>query len=188
MKKVLAVFIALIACVSIMAQEHLKFKGIPIEGNLRSFCQKLEAKGFDLARERRNYAMFYGDFIGHNTCITVKATSNGDNVYAVIVLFESSETWTTLVNHYDYCKDLYAKKYGTPIISEENNPAKTKSNTELMNELYSETAPYYSIWAVMDGFITIAIGKSENSGGHVSIVYLNKQNSDINTKNDLEDI
>lgn len=29
-----------------MAQEHLSFKGIPIEGSMTEFCQKLKTKGF----------------------------------------------------------------------------------------------------------------------------------------------
>ena len=36
----------LFAVINIMAQEHLSFKGIPIEGSMTAFCQKLKAKGF----------------------------------------------------------------------------------------------------------------------------------------------
>ena len=35
----------LFAVINIMAQEHLSFKGIPIEGSMTAFCQKLKAKG-----------------------------------------------------------------------------------------------------------------------------------------------
>ena len=41
----------------------------------------------------------------------------GKNVFAVVVLFEPSGEWNTLVNTYDYYKDLYTRKYGKPSIS-----------------------------------------------------------------------
>lgn len=36
----------LFSVIDIMAQEHLSFKGIPIEGCMTVFCQKLKANGF----------------------------------------------------------------------------------------------------------------------------------------------
>ena len=46
MRKLLITLTMLFAVINIMAQEHLSFKGIPIEGSMTAFCQKLKAKGF----------------------------------------------------------------------------------------------------------------------------------------------
>lgn len=46
MKKILASLAVFLAVINIMAQEHLSFKGIPIEGSMTEFCQKLKTKGF----------------------------------------------------------------------------------------------------------------------------------------------
>ena len=46
MKKILITLTVLFAVIDIMAQEHLSFKGIPIEGSMTEFCQKLKSKGF----------------------------------------------------------------------------------------------------------------------------------------------
>ncbi len=46
MKKFIFTLIVLFVAINIMAQEHLSFKGIPIEGSMTGFCQKLKAKGF----------------------------------------------------------------------------------------------------------------------------------------------
>ena len=40
------------------AQEHLSFKGIPIEGSMTAFCQKLKAKGFITISGRINREYF----------------------------------------------------------------------------------------------------------------------------------
>lgn len=46
MRKTLITLTKLFAAINIIAQEHLSPKGIPIEGSLTDFCQKLKAKGF----------------------------------------------------------------------------------------------------------------------------------------------
>lgn len=46
MKKIIFTLTVLFVAINIMAQEHLSFKGIPIEGSMTGFCQKLKAKGF----------------------------------------------------------------------------------------------------------------------------------------------
>lgn len=44
MKKFIATLTVLFIAINIMAQEHLTFKGIPIEGSMTEFCQKLKKK------------------------------------------------------------------------------------------------------------------------------------------------
>lgn len=102
-----------------MAQEHLSFKGIPIEGSMTEFCQKLKTKGFTSIGQENNISLFTGDFTGSEATVGVTATDDGKNVFAVVVLFEPSGEWNTLVNTYDYYKDLYTRKYGKPSISKE---------------------------------------------------------------------
>ena len=68
-----------------------------------------------------NLALFIGDFTGRNATIGVTATDDGKNVFAVVVFFDPSGEWNTLVNTYDYYKDLYTHKYGSPTISKETN-------------------------------------------------------------------
>ena len=66
MKKILITLTVLFAVIDIMAQEHLSFKGIPIEGSMTEFCQKLKSKGFTSNcenRERNNINfVFRGTF------------------------------------------------------------------------------------------------------------------------------
>ena len=123
MKKILITLTVLFAVIDIMAQEHLSFKGIPIEGSMTEFCQKLKSKGFTSIGRENNITLFSGDFTGRQATVGVTATDDGKNVFAVVVLFDPSGEWNTLVNTYDYYKDLYTRKYGKPTISKENNPA-----------------------------------------------------------------
>ena len=180
MKKILITLTVLFAVIDIMAQEHLSFKGIPIEGSMTEFCQKLKSKGFTS--------------VGHRQfrCEPergVTATDDGKNVFAVVVLFDPSGEWNTLVNTYDYYKDLYTRKYGKPTISKENNPAHLDSNTALMAEVHQGTVVYGSAWEVTGGDIQLSIEKSSGVyEGMVMIRYRDSQNIEAKIQNDLDDI
>lgn len=189
MKKTLFILIALLACINLMAQEHLSFKGIPIEGSMSSFCQKLKEKGFISIRRDNNLTLFSGDFTGRKATVGVVATDNEKDVFAIVVFFEPSGEWETLVDTYDYYKDLYTRKYGTPSISRENNPEQGGSNTSLMYELYQGKVTYASAWKATGGTIELSIEKADAYlSGIVVIRYRDAQNIETKIKKDLEDI
>lgn len=189
MKKILITLTVLFAVIDIMAQEHLSFKGIPIEGSMTEFCQKLKSKGFTSIGRENNITLFSGDFTGRQATVGVTATDDGKNVFAVVVLFDPSGEWNTLVNTYDYYKDLYTRKYGKPTISKENNPAHLDSNTALMAEVHQGTVVYGSAWEVTGGDIQLSIEKSSGVyEGMVMIRYRDSQNIEAKIQNDLDDI
>ena len=189
MKKIIFTLALVFAAINLMAQEHLSFKGIPIEGSMTEFCQKLKEKGFTYIGHENNATAFTGDFTGRNAIVGVVSTDDGENVFSVGVIFDASGEWNTLVNTYNYYKDLYTRKYGKPDVSKENNPAHSDSNTSLMLELNNGTVMYKSMWGVTGGDITLSIGKSsEIFRGQVMILYRDSQNMETKIQNDLEDI
>lgn len=130
-------FILVLCCYAIcsLAQEHLSFKGIPIEGSMTEFCQKLKDKGFTQVGRDNNVPSFIGDFTGRQATVGVGATDDGNIVHSVIVIFDECFEWNALVNTYNYYKELYTRKYGNPSACKEHNPSKDESNTMLMHEL-----------------------------------------------------
>lgn len=189
MRKLVITFTMLFAVISLMVQEHLSFKGIPIEGSMTAFCQKLKAKGFTSIGSENNLTLFTGDFTGRNATVGVTATDDGKDVFAVVVLFDPSGEWNALINTYDYYKDLYTRKYGKPSISKEKNPALSDSNTALMAEVHQGTVVYGSAWEVTGGDIQLSIEKSSGVyKGMVMIRYRDSQNVEAKIQNDLNDI
>ena len=189
MKKFIATLTVLFIAINIMAQEHLTFKGISIEGSMTEFCQKLKTKGFTSIGRENNITLFTGDFTGRKATVGVTATDDGKNVFAVVVFFDPSGEWNTLVNTYDYYKDLYTRKYGKPTISKEKNPALSDSNTALMAEVHQGTVVYGSAWEVKGGDIQLSIEKTSGFyEGMVMIRYRDSQNVENKIKNDLDDI
>lgn len=192
MKKLTALFAFMVIALTSYAQsnsEHLSFKGIPIEGSMSEFCQKLKAKGFTSIGSENNLALFMGDFTGRNATIGVTATDDGKNVFAVAVLFDPSGEWNTLVNTYSYYKDLYTRKYDKPTISKEKNPAFLDSNTALMAEVHQGRVVWASVWEVTGGDIKLSIEKTSGIyEGMVVIRYRDSQNVETKIQKDLEDI
>ena len=168
MKKLIVSFaFALIALTSYAQSSsgHLTFKGIPIEGSMTEFCQKLKAKGFTSIGSENNLALFMGDFTGRNATIGVTATDDGKSVFAV------------------------ARKYGNPTISKEKNPSHSDSNTALMAEVHQGTVVWGSAWEVTGGDIELSIEKTSGVyEGLVVIRYRDSQNVETKIQKDLEDI
>ena len=75
-KLILTLIIILTGTCCVQAQEHLKFMGIPLTGNINSFQTKLKAKGFEVDKQINKYApvgtrIFKGLFAGENAQIFV---------------------------------------------------------------------------------------------------------------------
>lgn len=189
MKKILISLIALFATVSMVAQEHLSFKGIPIEGSMTEFCKKLRTKGFEVTEQGNSLTLLSGDFTGREVTVGVNATDDGEIVYSVGVLFNPSTEWKILVNTYNYYKDLYTRKYGKPTISIEENPAHSDSNMDLMREVEKGSVVYSSVWVVKGGDIELSIEKYYKPfEGIVMIKYRDFQNAEEKIKKDMDDI
>lgn len=178
-------------CVAITttAHAHLSFKGIPIEGSMDSFCQKLQTKGFTKLGADNNITLFVGDFTGQQATVGVCATDDGRNVHSVIVIFDSSSEWNNLVNTYNYYKELYTRKYGKPSFNREYNPSLSDSNMMLMHQLTQGTVTYRSSWKVTGGQIELSIEKAQSyEDGMVLIKYRDAQNVEAKIQHDLDDI
>ncbi len=189
MKKIVITLIGLFASIYVTAQEHLSFKGIPIEGSMTSFCQKLKDKGLTQIGTDNNITMFVGDFTGRQASIGVGATDDGKSVHSVIVLFDPNDEWKNLVNIYNYYKELYTRKYGNSSACKENNPSRLDSNIALMHELTQGTVTYASAWEVTGGTIELSIEKASTYGdGIVVIKYRDAQNVETKIQNDLDEI
>ncbi len=191
MKKSIFVLVALFLGLTSMAQEHLSFKGIPIEGSMQDFCSKLEDKGFTEMGNDGNTTLFTGDFTGRDATVGVISDDDGENVYSVVVLFDPSGEWNVLVSTYKYYKDLYTRKYGKPKKTVERNRQVELdgSNTGLMAEVHQGRVAWGSLWTVTGGEIEISIEKTSGVyEGAVVIRYRDAQNEEIKIQKHLEDI
>ena len=100
--------------------QHLMFKGVPIDGTLSEYVEKMKLNGFTLLGSENNGALFNGEFANYQNCKIGVGTSNKkDLVSTVFVMFPEREEWNDLYGDYSRLKQLLSEKYGIPNESKE---------------------------------------------------------------------
>jgi hypothetical protein len=124
MKVLLITLSAILISLNINAQtpdnQHLMFKGVPIDGTLSEYVEKMKLNGFTLLGSENNGALFNGEFANYQNCKIGVGTSNKkDLVSTVFVMFPEREEWNDLYGDYSRLKQLLSEKYGIPNESKE---------------------------------------------------------------------
>lgn len=115
MKKIISVLFALFICLSISAQEHMKFMGIPLDGTIENFALKLKAKGvtYDAVKSRAmgpGCKLYNGTFMGEKSTFMVFFNAKSRVVFGVCVELSYSSAELALVPFTNIFKQLL-KKY-----------------------------------------------------------------------------
>ena len=113
MSSVLFLFVS-ISMLNAQPVKHMKFMGIPIDGNAISFCQKLKEKGFskdvdDNEGNPSNAYCFKGNFYGEDAHIQVDYTHDSHTVYSVTVYIIKRTALALYPIQRDYLKAVEAK-------------------------------------------------------------------------------
>jgi hypothetical protein len=110
-----AILLSLHLCSQSAENQHLLFKGVPIDGTLSEYVEKMKLNGFTLLDSTNYGAMFNGEFANYQNCKIGVGTSNKkDLVSTVFVLFTEREEWNDLYGDYNRLKQMLSEKYGAP--------------------------------------------------------------------------
>lgn len=117
MKKIISVLFALFICLSISAQEHMKFMGIPLDGTIENFALKLKAKGvtYDAVKSRAmgpGCKLYNGTFMGEKSTFMVFFNAKSRVVFGVSVEMSYSSVelaFTPFKNIVEQLKKKYPK-------------------------------------------------------------------------------
>ena len=190
MKRILFLLFTVFFAFNVFAQDHLTFKGIPIDGTRIQFVSKLKAKGF---KEISNpyldshLSLLEGEFIGRNSKVYVVTKSN--LVGKVHCEFEFGKDWDNIVNFYTYCKSLYSKKYGEPCVNSEKMPENYQHSGLVFWGIKNGEVEYTSMFKTDLGYIVLKIDSSDGVSGTLFIAYEDKKNFYVESeKSDLDDI
>lgn len=169
MKRILIALLLVFSCIGVMAQnanEHLKFMGIPINGTLESFTQKLVAKGMKRQQGWDDTGIFRGMFAGKDDCtIYVVKVPLRNIVYKTVVCLPTRDTWDWLEKDYNEFKDMLTSKYGEPLQHSETFKAGvfTSSDYLKISALKEGKCEYYSTWGFKEGIIVLDIFNGDGS-------------------------
>lgn len=111
MRRILITLVAIVCNIVAIAQNHLEFKGIPMDGTCESFAKKLVAKGFSLESNSDSTYFLSGTFTNEKVNIGLLGTPKTNKICRIMVFYDKKSDWYRLKNQYSKLKDNNASKY-----------------------------------------------------------------------------
>lgn len=170
--------------------EHLMFKGVPIDGTLKSFVQKLKEKNLMYIGTQDGVAILTGDFAGYKECsIAAISLKEKDLVCKVGVIFPSFDNWNTLSNNYFAIKDMLTQKYGEPTdVVEEFQYSRLPNDDNLkMSLVKTDRCKFQSEFNTPNGDIQLMI-LCKDFKAYVTLIYFDGLNGEIATSEAIDDL
>lgn len=125
MKRTITLLFALLIAFAASAQTHLKFMGIPLNGTIDAFQQKLAAKGVQPERKVNDFLpvgtrAFTGTFCGYEAGIGVYYNTKTKVAYRAKAFF-TGEDKEQMQRRYNEFLDLLNNKYPDAEVTEGEN-------------------------------------------------------------------
>lgn len=115
MKRLITFLLIVFNTLLLSAQSHITFKGIPVDGHVSAFVEKMEKIGYTLYDKYESGYVMRGSFTGKDATIYVMITPKTKTVWKVCATIDKKENnWETLKNKYLEYKQNYINKYGEP--------------------------------------------------------------------------
>lgn len=164
------------------ASDHLRFKGVPIDGSLKEFVRNMRANGFELENSSDGYAVLAGDFAGFKGCVVGVSTLNGQDLVAgIAVRFPSRDKWGELFADYSALKDLLTEKYGKPASCvekfEKGIHIGELSDYDKMLKLKLDKCSYETVFQPANGTVTLMLDHHSVTECFVRLIYADRQNT-----------
>ena len=188
MKTILSSIFYLFIIVSTCAQkksesnEHMTFKGVPIDGTLNEFVSKMKNSGFNHVGVENGIGILKGDFAGYKGCVVGVATlKQKDLVSKITVIFPKSDTWSSLSSDYFYLKELLTEKYGeqSEVVEKFDTRTEPRDDNSKMYEVKMDRCKYYTTYETEKGSIQLSIDHEGVISSYVTLSYFDKINGKI---------
>lgn len=160
MRRLFFVFAACMMAVTMMAEGHMKFKGVEIDGTPQEFIQKLKAKGFTYVGKEGGSDMMLGDFAGFKECVVGIVSSNNKVAKVAVIIPDESNSWKMLYGKYSSLKEMLTTKYGEPSVDKEEwqgYGGKPRDDNSCMHELRMNRATIGAYYETAEGDIELVI-------------------------------
>jgi hypothetical protein len=163
MKRILLLFVLLLSISPIKSQEHLKFRGVPIDGNVNSFIDKLRDLGYYLYDSSdSDEIIMKGKFLNKDCDIIIVTTPKYRTVAKVVVSTQEYYSWSSIKKDYIEVKHQYCIKYGDPKSYEFFSKPYTEGDGDEMSALKLDKCTFMSVYYTMIGKICVKMTLSSN--------------------------
>ena len=193
MKKIVVTLFLLMSFTLTFAQssEHLKFKGVPIDGTLSEYVLKMKQAGFQLVGTDDGVALLEGEFAGYRGCLIAVSTLKSVNVVNTIgVVFPARENWSSLEGDYEHLKSMLTEKYGEPsdVVEKFQGYGDPQTDQEKWINLMTDNYTWYTIFETENGDIQLSLEKGDYGEYFVLLKYFDKINTEAVRSAAMEDL
>jgi hypothetical protein len=181
MKKAIFLLVCFTLSISAFSQEHLTFKGVPINGYLPDFVEEMKEKGFSFETVGDGTAWMEGNFLNENCSLYMLVSPKSQLVYCVVITLPKKDSWYRLKSSYKDIISQYQKKYGKPSDSNAyfSSPYYEGDGYELQ-ALRLNKCQYNTYWKLTEGSIRVVMGTGSTLEGDLLIYYTDSINSLLN--------
>lgn len=184
---------------ALMAENnHMKFKGVPIDGTLKLFVERMKRKGFEEVRQgsflgssESLSGVLRGDFADYTDCLVyVETLDQKDLVARIIVAFPIQDKWEYLYGDYKRLKDMLSQKYGKPyqcVEKFQNNYGLPMDDNDRMDAVGMDRCKYESRFRSDKGEILLRI-EHDSFECFVALAYKDRINCEAVEKHALNDL
>lgn len=190
MKKGLIMVAAVLLSISALAQtKHLKFKGIPIDGDYKTFAQKLVQKGFKQVESTADGIVLTGNFMATSgVMVLVYPDPTSKKVSTVSAMIETGDNWPTIEGKYYDVVDIYKEKYGEPTQHVEEFTVNVHNDDFFRkNALHEGQCNYKTLWETEGGRIVLSLAYFQLKY-YVICAYVDEQNVKALRQTIIDDI
>ena len=193
MKKIVVTLFLLMSFTLTFAQssEHLKFKGVPIDGTLNEYVLKMKQAGFQLVGTDDGVALLEGEFGGYRGCLIAVSTLKSVNVVNTIgVVFPAREDWSSLEGDYEHLKSMLTEKYGEPsdVVEKFQGYGDPQTDQEKWINIMTDNYTWYTIFETENGDIQLSLEKGDYGEYFVLLKYFDKINTEAVRSAAMEDL
>ncbi len=193
MRKIVVTLFLLMSFTLTFAQssEHLKFKGVPIDGTLNEYVSKMKQAGFQLVEIDDGVALLEGEFAGYRDCMIAVSTLKSVNVVNTIgVVFPAHEDWSSLEGDYEHLKSMLTEKYGEPsdVVEKFQGYGNPQTDQEKWIKLITDNCTWYTIFETKNGDIQLSLEKGDYGEYFVLLKYFDKINTEAVRSAAMEDL
>ena len=160
---------------------HLKFKGVPIDGKLKEFVSRMKRKNFKSLGNEDGVEILQGEFAGYKECVIYVSTlDNKDLVSQISVEFPDQDTWEYLYGDYKNLKGLLTEKYGQPSeVTEKFQEEFIEDDNERIHAVEMDMCKYETRFKTDKGEIILWIEHESAMSCFVALCYKDRINDGI---------
>jgi hypothetical protein len=185
-----AILLSLHLCAQSAENQHLLFKGVPIDGTLSEYVEKMKLNGFVVMDSEPGTYVLQGDFAGYKDCfVGVVTMKQKDLVSRIKVLFPERDDWASLYGNYVNLKEMLIQKYGQPTEVVEVFPSYPSLTDEGLKFTYAQVGQcnYKTVFDTPKGQVSLYIDNTD-SKCFVGLSYTDKINGEIMKAKAIDDL